>query len=122
MGREAANAIDGFFRAGTEEEIIAIRIGDKHLWVFDIGIKTVAMELQVSDNLRSQQAHDIRARRHCEARKRFFERTCSSYAISLLYDDHFFPCTRQIACRYKAIVSSANDNRIELTRLVCHNG
>ena len=61
MWRELTYALDGFFGAGTKEEILAVQEWHEHLRVLDIGIKTVAVQFQVANNLRSQQADNIGA-------------------------------------------------------------
>src|SRR6266516_7245511 len=120
MRRETTNALNCFFCTGTKEEVVTIQERHKHLWVFDIRVEAIAMQFQVADNLRPQQAYNVGTGGHRKARKWLFERTCTAYAIPLLQNGHFFPCTRQVTCCNKPIMSSANNDSIDLPGLIHH--
>ncbi len=53
MLRETGNAFNGLLRFGADEKVVAIWEWDEHLWVFDISLKAIAMQFQITDDLGS---------------------------------------------------------------------
>ena len=72
----------------------------------------MARQIQLADDLRTQQAHDIRANRVLETRIDFLGNRGTANQVTPLQYQHTFPRAGEVGGVDQTVVTSAYDNRV----------
>src|SRR4051812_43118683 len=75
-------------------------------------VQAMTWELEVADDLRTQQAHDVREHREPESRKHFVSQGSAAHTRAALEHEHAPAGSRQIRRADETIVAAADDNRV----------
>ena len=94
-------------------EIVAVRHRRKRA-VERKNLETVTRQIELANDLRSQQRDDVRANRKLEAGKDLFRNRRAAEYVATLQHQHLFPRTREIGGVYQTVMSAANHDDVVL--------
>src|SRR5262245_32192269 len=109
----------GFIRVrpGTEVVIVFQRC-DRAFQRQDL--QTVFGQLEVADDLRPQQTHDVGEDGEFEAGINFFRDRGTAHEWTFLEHEHLAPGSGQVSGSHQSVVTSAHNDRIVTSVLLCH--
>ena len=77
-------------------------------------LEAVARQIEIADDLRPQQRHDVRADREAEAGEHLFGHRGAAEDVAALEHEHLPPGAGEIGRRCQAVVAAADDDRVIL--------
>src|SRR5205085_3016202 len=75
-------------------------------------LQPVARKLELSDDLRPQQAHDVGEHREAKAWEHFLAHRRAADALAAFEDQHFASCAREIGGTGEAVMAAADNDRV----------
>ncbi len=116
LARELAHLAVRHLLVGAHHERAAVEEWRERRWTARQQLEAKAMQLELLDDLRTQQAVDVGGGRHLVAGPDLFSHACAADELTSLEHAYGFPCAREIRCTDERVVAPADQNDVVALR------